>query len=158
MGPIASSCAFSVPVMSHFAALNICQTWNILNAGLIFHAWGVRHPLICPLFFASLSKRSPLYFVDWVRWKTFLAHFWQRPCIMRSNLVLILNRVFSPPLGILHPSHLLKRHCDGCLVGKGGGGVILNCFLWAQWGLPQRKHCFKFQCPSIKTSGFNLEL
>lgn len=38
MGPIASSCAFSVPVMSHFAALNICQTWSILNARLISNA------------------------------------------------------------------------------------------------------------------------
>lgn len=91
MGAIASSRAFSVPVMSHFAALNICQTWNILNARLISHAWGVRHPLICPLFFASLSKRSPLYFVDWARGKTFLPYFWQRPFRMRGNLVLILN-------------------------------------------------------------------
>ena len=38
MGPIASSSAFSVPVMSHFAALNICQTWSILNARLISNA------------------------------------------------------------------------------------------------------------------------
>lgn len=157
MGPIASSCAFSVPVMSHFAALNICQTWNILNAGLIFHAWGVRHPLICPLFFASLSKRSPLYFVDWVRWKTFLAHFWQRPCIMRSNLVLILNRVFFPSSWYSTSLPSFEEALWRLSGRKGGGGVIWNSFLWAQWGLPQRKHCFKFQCPSIKTSGFNLE-
>lgn len=37
----ASTLFLAVPVMSHFVAVNICQTWSILNAGLISHAWGV---------------------------------------------------------------------------------------------------------------------
>lgn len=136
MGPIASSCAFSVPVMSHFAALNICQTWNILNARLISHAWGVRHPLICPLFFASLSKRSPLYFVDWVHWKkTFLPHFWQRPCMMRDKLVLLLNRFFLLVLFIPHPR-------------KKGRHKVTQFFCGHNQVCPKVQQCFKFHCPA----------
>lgn len=95
MGLIASSCAFSVPVMSHFVALNICQTWNILNARLISHAWGVRHPLICPLFFASLSKRSPQYFVDWARWKNFSYPSFGSGCVWWDVIWCLLETGFS---------------------------------------------------------------
>lgn len=121
MGLIASSCAFSVPVTSHFAALNICQTWNILNARLIPHAWGVRHPLICPLFFslsfskaltAVLCRQSTLE-------KLFLPQFWQQWCMMRCNLVLIRNRV-SPVVLCIPPSHWLQQeHCGGWMRGRG---------------------------------------
>lgn len=49
--PVALSCAFSVPVMSHFAALNICQTWNIFACETHLPCMRSQTPfLICPLF------------------------------------------------------------------------------------------------------------
>lgn len=48
---------FSVPVMSHFAALNICQTWNIFACET--HLPCMRSQtsfLICPLFFCLSSE------------------------------------------------------------------------------------------------------
>lgn len=131
-GPVASSCALSVSVMSHFAALSICQTWNILNAGLISHAWGVRRPLICPLFLASPSKRSPHYFVD----REMLQNFTPVLCVcewerdQRWCLVLVLNEVFL--LCAARPSSSSSSSCKEALRQTEEVVTWNTSSLWAQ--------------------------